>query len=103
LSKVQRKPTRTRPSQALPRNTAHLKKEEADRLNALRAKLVAARANDRPDVDSTLELMYLRILGRVRSRAPVEAELKKLKTLLDQAASTMNKILDETEGKSGSK
>lgn len=103
MSKAQRKPTKTRPSQKLPRNTAHLKSEEASRLNELRAKLVAARANERPDVDSTLELMYLRILGRVKNRGSVEAELKRLKTLLDQAATTMNKIMDETEGRVGSK
>ncbi len=103
MSKVQRKPTRTRPAQKLPRSTTYLKNEEANRLNGLRAKLVAARGNDRPDVDSTLELMYLRILGRVKNRDAVEPELNKLKTLLDQAATTMNKIMDETEGRAGSK
>jgi len=102
MAKAQRKsaaPSAVQP----PKAPVHLKKEELQRLGELRTKLTAGRGNYRPDVESTLELMYLRILGRVTNRGPVEAGLKQLKSLLDQAAAKMTEIMDATEGSSGPK
>ncbi len=97
MPKVERKPTKAQLSKRPDRHAGSLKKEEVERLNELKAKALATRKNDRPDVDSTIELMYLRILGRVKSRGPVEEELKQLKSTLDKAADLMNKIMDESE------
>jgi|ERR1035438_691553 hypothetical protein len=103
MSKTPRKPAAPSSAQRRPRAPVHLKKEELQRLGDLRTKLTAGRENYRPDVESTLELMYLRILGRVKNRGPVAAELKQLKSLLDQTAAKMTEILDATEGPSGTK
>jgi hypothetical protein len=103
MSKALRKPAAASPPQRPPRAPVHLKKEELKRLGDLRTKLTAGRGKDRPDVESTMELIYLRILGRVKNRGPVEAELKQLKSLLDQAAAKMTEIMDATEGSSGPK
>jgi hypothetical protein len=103
LSRVQRKPTKSQISKRPDRHAGSLKKDEVERLNELKAKALATRKNDRPDVDSTIELMYLRILGRVKDRGPVEAELKQLKVALNQATSLMNKIMDEAERQRASK
>lgn len=52
-------------------------------------------------MQSTVELMYLRILGRVKDRKPVQADLSKLESLLNQAAATMTRILDEADRQAG--
>jgi hypothetical protein len=103
LSKPQSKSAKHALPQRATRAPVNLKKEEVQRLGELRTKMIASRAKDRPDVESTLELMYLRILGRVKNRGPAAANLKQLKSLLDQAAAMMVKIMDESEGSSGSK
>jgi len=98
LSKPQRKGMKIsagRPSRA----PVHLKKEELSRVDELRVNIIANRGQHRPDVESTLELMYLRILGRVEDRGAVQKELKQLKSLLDQAAGVMTEIMDKTEKK----
>ena len=61
------------------RHVGSLKKDEVERLDELKRKALATRKNDRPDVDSTMELMYLRMVGRVKNRGPSQAELKQLK------------------------
>jgi hypothetical protein len=103
LPRVVRKPTNSQLSKRPDRHVGSLKKDEVERLDELKTKALAARSNERPDVDSTIELMYLRILGRVKNRGPVEAELKQLKGALDKAASLMNKIMDEAEKQGTSK
>lgn len=58
---------------------------------------MASRGQSRPDVQSTLELVYLRILGQVEDRPSLAKELKELKSLLDQAASLTTEIMDKAE------
>ena len=103
MSKVHRKPTKPLATQRIDRHPGHLKKPEVDKLNLLRGKLVAARGQDRPDVQSTVELMYPRILSRVKDRQGMQADLKQLESLLNQAATKMTKIMDEADKQKRSK
>jgi hypothetical protein len=99
LSKPQRKGMKISAGRP-PRVPVHLKKEELSRVDELRINIIANRSqSSRPDVESTLELMYLRILGRVEDRGAVQKELKQLKSLLDQAAGVMTEIMDKTDKK----
>ena len=43
--------------------------------------------------------MYLRVLGMVNDRGPLQKDLQQLKTLLDQAAAKITEILDKVESK----
>lgn len=96
MSRPQRKPTKIAPGRP-PRAPVHLKKDELKRVDDLRINIIANRGKDRPDVESTLELMYLRILGRIEDRDQVQSELKQLKGLLDETATVMTKIMDKAE------
>jgi hypothetical protein len=86
-----------------PRAPVHLKKEELQRVDDLRVNIIGSRGKARPDVQSTVELMYLRILGRVNNRTQLGSELKELKQLLDKAAALMTEIMDKAEQSTGSK
>ena len=97
MSKPQRRETKITVGGRPPRKPSHLKKEELQRVDELRVKVMAGRGQSRPDVQSTLELIYLRILGRVEDRAALAKELKQLKSLIDQASSLTTEIMDKTE------
>lgn len=84
------------------RAPSHLNKDELKRVDELRVNIVASRGQSRPDVESTLELIYLRILGGVQDRGALAKELKELKSLLDQAGSLTTEIMDKAD-KSGQK
>lgn len=103
MPKVEKRPTKSQMPKRPDRHVGSLKKDEVERLNELKRKALATRKNDRPDVDSTMELMYLRMVGRVKNRGPVQAELKQLKGELEKAATLMNKIMDEAEKQGTSK
>jgi hypothetical protein len=75
----------------------HLKKEELQRVEVLKGNIMKKRGIHNLDMESLLELIYLRILGRVKTKGPVENELKELKKLLDQAAAKTTEILKKSE------
>jgi len=75
----------------------HLKKEELARVEVLKGNIMKKRGLHNLDMESMLELIYLRILGRVKNRGPVESELKELKKLLDQASAKTTEILKKSE------
>lgn len=97
MSKPQRGRTKISVGGRPPRTPSHLKKEELKRVDELRINVMAGSGKSRPDVQSTLELMYLRILGRVEDRGALAKELKELKSLLDQTGSLMTEIMDKAE------
>jgi hypothetical protein len=106
LAKAARKPTLHSPASApthhspvsvSPRPPVHLKKEELQRVDELRVNIATGSAQNKPDVQSTFELMYLRVLGRVKNRGPLEADLKELKKMLDQTAAKMNEIIEKSD------
>jgi hypothetical protein len=81
----------------------HLKKEELQRVEVLKGNIMKKRGINNLDMESLLELIYLRILGRVKNRGPVESDLKELKKLLDQAAAKTTEILKKAERSDASK
>ena len=83
-------------SNAPSRQSLHLRQEEHQRVQTLKASIMKKRGVNNFDVPAVLELVYLRVLGRVESRAPVEKELKELKSLLDQAGAKTTQILEES-------
>jgi hypothetical protein len=85
------------------RATVHLKKEELQRVDELRVNIAARKGQSAPDVQSTLELVYLRVLGRVKNRAAMESELKALQKTLNQAASQITEILKKADELAGPK
>lgn len=91
------------PVGTVPRVSPHLKKEELKRVDDLRVNIMTNRGQKTPDVQSTLELMYLRVLGQVKNRTAVDSELKALKKTLDQAATQISKILGNADDKAASK
>jgi hypothetical protein len=103
MAKVQRKPTpQTVPAVRVSKASPHLKKEELKRVDDLRVNIVGSKGKS-PDVESTLELMYLRVLGQVGNRTASESELKALKKTLDLAATQITSILKKAGGSSKSK
>ena len=84
-----------------PPKVMHLKEAEIERLTELRVNIAQSKTQKRPDVESTLELMYLRILCRVKNRGPMEKDLKELKRMLDKAGAKMAEILDKSEKAAG--
>jgi hypothetical protein len=95
-------PTHGSPAGASPRPAVHLKKEELQRVDELRVNIATGSAQYKPDVRSTFELMYLRILGRVKNRGPLEEELKELKKMLDHAAAKMNELIEKADRQNAS-
>jgi len=111
MAKAARKPTRHSTATALtrgspvgtsPRPAVHLKKEELQKVDELRVNIAAGSAQHKPDVQSTLELMYLRVLGRIKNRGPLEEDLKELKKMLDQTAAKMNEVIEKADRQSAS-
>lgn len=82
----------------VPHPATHLKKEELDRVDELRINMVKSKGQTGPDVESTLELMYLRVLGTVKNRTAHESDLKALKKTLDQATAQITAILENADG-----
>jgi hypothetical protein len=99
LSKSGRKGASHRKPAAPSGTAVKLKKEELQRIDTLRLNIAKNKGQPRPDVQSTLELMYLRVLGMVNDRGPLQKDLQQLKTLLDQAAAKITEILDKVESK----
>ena len=85
-----------------PRPVAHLKKEELQKVDELRVSIAAGSAQNKPDVQSTFDLMYLRVLSRVKNRGPLEEDLKELKKMLDQTAAKMNQVIEKADRQSTS-
>ncbi len=103
MARVQRKPTQQPvPAAKVSRGSPHLKKEELKRVDDLRVNIVGSKGKS-PDVESTLELMYLRVLGQVGNRTASGSELKALKKTLDLAATQITAILKKEGGSSKSK
>jgi hypothetical protein len=99
LAKAPRKSKQQQlPAENVPRPASHLKKEELDRVDELRINMVKSKGQTGPDVQSTLELMYLRVLGRVKNRTAMDSDLKALKKTLDQAAAQITEILENSDG-----
>ena len=89
---------------AAPRAAVHLKEEELRRVDELRVNIVKrGKTQAKPDIESTLELMYLRVLSQVKNRASMEKDLKALKTLLDETGAKMTEILEKANQSAGSK
>ena len=84
------------------RPVVHLKKEELQRVDELRVSIATGSAQNKPDVQSTFELMYLSVLGRVKNRGPLEEDLKELKKMLDQTAAKMNALIEKSDRQSTS-
>ena len=82
------------------RPAVHLKKEELQRVDELRVRIAAGSAQNKPDVQSTFELMYLRVLSRTKNRGPLEEDLKELKKMLDQTAAKMNEVIEKSDRQS---
>jgi hypothetical protein len=87
---------------AFQRPAVHLKKEELQRVDELRVRIAAGSAQNKPDVQSTFELMYLRVLGRTKNRGPLEEDLKELKKMLDQTAAKMDEVIEKSDRQSTS-
>jgi hypothetical protein len=102
LAKPPRKSAQT-PVVGAPRAVVHLKKEELQRVEVLKGNIMKRKGINNLDLESLLELIYLRILGRVKTRGPVESELKELKKMLDQAAAKTTEILKKSERSEASK
>jgi hypothetical protein len=51
----------------------HLKKEELQRVEVLKGNIMKKRGINNLDMESLLELIYLRILGRVKTRGQSRA------------------------------
>jgi hypothetical protein len=96
--KTKQQQTHTAP--AATRAPIHLKKEELQKVDELRVNIASRKGQHTPDVQSTLDLMYLRVLGQVKNRTAMETELKALKKTLDQAATQISEILGKTAGSS---
>ncbi len=104
MAKAPSKSAKTHPASAAPRGTVHLKQEELRRVDELRVNIVKkSKTQAKPDIESTLELMYLRVLSRVKNRGSMEKELKDLKSLLDKAGAKMTEILDKADSPTASK
>ena len=71
----------------------HLTKDELLRVDLLRNNIKKTQPQKTVDVQSTFELMYLRVLSRIHKRASMEKDLKELKTLLDKSAAKVDEIL----------
>jgi hypothetical protein len=95
-------PTRGSPVGTSPRPVVHLKKEELHKVDELRVKIAAGSAQHNPDVQSTFDLMYLRVLGRIKNRGPLEKDLEELKKMLDQTAAKMSEVIDKADRQSAS-
>jgi hypothetical protein len=97
VAKAKKRATPSSKGSSASRLAVHLKKEEVQRVDDLRINIAQSKNQNRPDVQSTLELMYLRILGRVKNRGPLEKDLAELKKMLDQVGVKMTEILDKSE------
>jgi hypothetical protein len=111
LAKAARKPThhspaaapgRSSPAGTSQRPAVHLKKEELQKVDALRVNIAAGSAQHKPDVQSTFELMYLRVLSRIKNRGPLEEDLKELKKMLDHAAAKMDEVIEKADRQNAS-
>jgi len=103
LTKAARRTAHQPPASAPSRPTVYLKKEELQKVDELRVNIAAGSAQNKPDVQSTFDLMYLRVLGRIKNRGPLEEDLKQLKKMLDQAAAKMNEVIAKSEHQNASK
>jgi len=82
----------------------HLKEEELRRVDELRVNIVKKnKTQAKPDIESTLELMYLRVLSQVKNRGSMAKDLKDLKTLLDQTGAKITEILQKADPSISSK